>query len=98
MAGAVGSTIQPCPGCPSQQAWEVQAAFDEGLNVEIASDSVWFSKSTADFQSYSALVFGDGRFTSTTAGNALQSLILPLRDCVTAVPSVGHMNLCAQRP
>lgn len=40
LAGAVGSTIPPCAGCPTGHAWEVQAAFDKGLNVEIATDPV----------------------------------------------------------
>ena len=39
----------------------------QGYDVEIASDAVWSSKTTAQFSTYQAIVFGDGRFTDATA-------------------------------
>ncbi len=43
------------------------AGYMQGYDVEIASDAVWSSKTTAQFSTYQAIVFGDGRFTDATA-------------------------------
>ena len=41
------------------------AGYMQGYDVEIATDAVWSGKTTANFASYQAIVFGDGRFTDT---------------------------------
>ena len=46
----------------------------QGYDVEIASDSVWSAKSTTNFASYQAIVFGDGRFTDDTSAGVTQHL------------------------
>ena len=51
---------QDCNAC----RW---AGYMQGNDVEIASDAVWSAKTTANFASYQAIVFGDGRFTDDTA-------------------------------
>jgi hypothetical protein len=37
----------------------------QGYDAEIATDAIWAGKTTANFASYQAIVFGDGRFTDT---------------------------------
>ena len=42
-AGAPGSTIGSCD-CPTGPHWEVQVAYDNGYDVELATDAVSSSR------------------------------------------------------
>ena len=60
------------------------AGFMEGFGVEIATDEVWLAKTTAEFSTYKAIVFGDGRFLNTT---------VPVRTAVSVRESICVVDL-----
>ena len=46
-------------------------AFANGFDVEVATDDVWRNKTTAQFATYIAIVFGDSNSGDTTGPGPL---------------------------
>ena len=65
----------------------------QGYDVEIASDAVWSAKTTAQFSTYQAIVFGDGRFTDATASGTTPPSDRRLKFCKPLVTADRNIPL-----